>query len=131
MTRIAASTIAIALLLAALLSGCGSSSDVKTDSEARTGTVPGGAPIGARPKRCGKDVADAHGQLLATNVNCDTALKVVIAWNERGDPCTAKESRPACTVSGFRCIGAHTDRGMAVSCSQPGRSIAFIGRRSG
>jgi hypothetical protein len=32
-------------------------------------------------------------------------------------------------VRGYRCIGTATDRGLAVSCSRPGRAVAFTVRR--
>lgn len=39
-------------------------------------------------------------------------------------------SRWGCTVGAYRCQGVVTDRGWSVSCSKPGRSIAFRVRPS-
>ena len=38
-------------------------------------------------------------------------------------------SRWGCSVDSYRCQGVVTDRGWSISCSQPGRSVAFILRR--
>lgn len=38
-------------------------------------------------------------------------------------------SRYSCTVSDYRCLAARIDRGLAVSCAQPGRSLSFIAKR--
>ena len=38
-------------------------------------------------------------------------------------------SRWGCSIDSYRCQGVVTDRGWSVSCSQPGRSVAFIVRR--
>ncbi|HEU5104344.1 MAG TPA: hypothetical protein VFU11_00740 [Solirubrobacterales bacterium] len=37
-------------------------------------------------------------------------------------------SRWACSVGAFRCQGVVTDRGYSISCSKPGRSVAFTVR---
>jgi hypothetical protein len=39
-------------------------------------------------------------------------------------------SRWGCSVGSFRCQGVVTDRGWSVSCSKPGKSIAFRVRPS-
>jgi len=38
-------------------------------------------------------------------------------------------SRWGCSIESYRCQGVVTDRGWSVSCSQPGRSVAFVIRR--
>ncbi|MDX6634356.1 MAG: hypothetical protein QOF06_559 [Solirubrobacterales bacterium] len=38
-------------------------------------------------------------------------------------------SRWGCSIPSYRCQAVVTDRGWSVSCSQPGRSVAFILRR--
>jgi hypothetical protein len=38
-------------------------------------------------------------------------------------------SRTSCLTRSYRCLSARTDRGIAVSCSRPGQSIAFVARR--
>lgn len=42
----------------------------------------------------------------------------------------ADASRWGCSVGSYRCQGVVTDRGWSVSCSKPGRSIAFRVRPS-
>jgi hypothetical protein len=50
-------------------------------------------------------------------------------WARRGECSSpAGASRYSCTVSRYRCLGARTDRGIAVSCAQPGRSVSFVAR---
>jgi hypothetical protein len=41
----------------------------------------------------------------------------------------AGASRWGCSIDSYRCQGVVTDRGWSISCSQPGRSVAFILRR--
>ena len=38
-------------------------------------------------------------------------------------------SRWGCSVGSLRCQGVVTDRGWTISCSEPGRSVAFVIRR--
>jgi hypothetical protein len=38
-------------------------------------------------------------------------------------------SRWGCSVASLRCQGVVTDRGWSISCSEPGRSVAFLVRR--
>jgi len=39
-------------------------------------------------------------------------------------------SRSSCSVyGGYRCLGAVTDRGVAVSCARTGSSVAFVAKR--
>jgi len=35
-------------------------------------------------------------------------------------------SRWGCSIDSYRCQGVVTDRGLSISCSQPGRSVAFV-----
>jgi hypothetical protein len=35
-------------------------------------------------------------------------------------------SRWGCSIDSYRCQGVVTDRGWSVSCSAPGRSVAFV-----
>jgi len=67
-------------------------------------------------------------------VACTTAVEVVDAWaaeSESDCQLTARASRGACTVGRhrYRCLATSTDRGIAVSCSRPGRTISFLARR--
>lgn len=68
--------------------------------------------------------------LQATAVSCADAEAVLLAWKGQGE-CTAAKgaSHSACTVRGYRCIGAVTSAGLAVSCAQPGHAIAFVTKR--
>jgi len=38
-------------------------------------------------------------------------------------------SRWGCSIPSYRCQAVVTDRGWSVSCSRPGRSVAFVLRR--
>jgi hypothetical protein len=56
---------------------------------------------------------------------------VVVAWQQSASSCapSAGASRSGCNAAGYRCLSTVTDRGLAVSCSGPGRSIAFVAKR--
>jgi hypothetical protein len=126
-----AAQIAIALLAAALLGGCGgysndgSTGGSSTQPPAGTST----APAGASARACPVDAAGAEG-LRATGISCGEAQRVVAAW-QRGGSCAPPPgaSRAGCEAAGYRCLGTATDRGFAVGCSQPGRSVAFVVKR--
>lgn len=78
-----------------------------------------------------KDTVAGTGQLRVTGIGCDAGRGVVAAWI--GEPaCSnpADTSRFSCPVEGYRCLGAATERGIAVSCSRSGSSIAFLAKRS-
>ena len=114
----------------ALLAGCGSSSSEQSQSQtqpspaAKTST----APIGASAQGCGTTTAAGTGQLRVTGVGCAVGRGVVAAWINK-PACSTDTSRPTCTVADYRCIGARTDAGIAVSCATKGRSISFIAKR--
>jgi hypothetical protein len=122
----------IVALAAALLSGCGGSSS--SDAGSRDGS-PGSttgaskAPLGAAAKSCDTNAAGVE-KLLATGISCDQARQVMLGWR-RSHACSspAGASRSACTARSYRCLGASTDRGIAVSCARAGESIAFIAKR--
>lgn len=126
-----ATPIAIAVLAAALLAGCGSSSDGPDEagSTAAPKASDSSAPAGASAHACAID-ADRTSGLRVTGVSCGRGLKTVIAWR-RDASCgpAAGGSQAGCTVGGYRCIATATDRGLSVSCSRPGRSIAFTAKR--
>jgi hypothetical protein len=109
-----AAPLAVAALAAVLVAGCGGSSPETTGSRS--------APVGAAARSCG--VREA---LRATGVSCAQARRVMYGWRQRGS-CSSPPgaSRVSCTTGSYRCLGAHTERGTAVSCSRPGRSIAFV-----
>lgn len=124
--------IAIVALAVAALGGCGGSS--QSDSTATgPGPAPQGgaetAPAGASAQSCEVSVADTE-SLRATGISCDEAKAVLLAW-QRDDGCVGSQgiSHIACTVRSYRCIATRTDRGLAVGCARPGRSVAFISKR--
>jgi hypothetical protein len=55
-----------------------------------------------------------------------SAREVRSAW-EQNQSCRRPQraSRWGCSVLSYRCQGVVTDRGWSISCSKPGRSIAF------
>lgn len=132
-----ATPLAIAVLAAALLSGCGSSSSSPAGSTATgsTGSKPTpqtrgpSAPAGASAQACAIDANGVTG-LRVTAVSCGQGQKTAIAWR-RDAICrpAAGGSQAGCTVGAYRCIATTTDRGYSVSCARPGRSVAFIARR--
>jgi hypothetical protein len=122
-------------LAALLVAGCGSSSD----SESETGGGPSSrpavtttsptAPPGAGAESCGNTTVAGTSQLQASGVGCAIGRGIVAAWANDAS-CAAATSRPSCTVyDGYRCIGARTDAGIAVSCARPGRSVSFVAKR--
>jgi hypothetical protein len=128
--RIAAPFICTALL-AALVAGCGGSADETTQSSTRESPPPAStltAPAGARAQTCESDAVDATA-LRATGIACDQARQVMFAWQRSPTCAAAGASRSSCTAGGYRCLGAITDRGVAVSCAAKGRSISFTAKR--
>ena len=126
-----AAPLAIVALAAALLAGCGSSSD-GSDGAGSTAAPKGSgssAPAGASARACAVDASGASG-LRVTAVSCGKGQKTVLAWQRNGS-CkpAAGGSQAGCSVSGYRCVATATDRGLAVSCARPGHSIAFTAKR--
>jgi hypothetical protein len=109
-------------LASALLAGCGSDGD--SSSTAAT------APAGASARNC-ETQADGIEALRATGTDCDEAEEILSLW-QRTAGCTPASgaSRTACTIETYTCASVVADAGLAVSCAQPGRSIAFIATRS-
>ncbi len=133
--RIAGPLLCLALV-AALLGGCGSSSssDSSDKTQPATQQSPGPAststaPAGASAQACDSYAVDASA-LRATGIACGEARQVMFGW-QRSHNCSAAAgaSRNSCTIRGYRCLGATTDRGIAVSCATAGRSISFIAKR--
>jgi hypothetical protein len=123
-----AATIALAALAAMLLAACGGSSSEDTGS---TGATPNnrGGPPGATAKTCEPGAAEII-TLQATAVSCGDAQEVLLAWQDQDDCAAAPgASHSACTVDDYRCIGAVTSVGLAVSCARPGHAIAFVAKR--
>ncbi len=124
--RFATPIVVLALLLAAL-SGCGGSSG-KTGATTSPGASSSTSPAGASVRACPLDAGGVK-RLRATGVSCGEAQSLAAAWRRSsGCPAAPGSSHSACTVRGYRCIGTVTDRGLAVSCSRPGRAVSFAFR---
>ncbi len=126
--------IAILALGGALLAGCGSSS-TSPPATGTSATAPAGAaktstaaPIGAAAYGC-KDTAGGVRQLRVTGAGCADARGIAAGWvAKRACQASTGASRTSCAVDGWRCLGARTDQGIAVTCAQRGRSISFVAR---
>jgi len=122
----------LTVLCAAAIGGCGSSGG---DSGEAGGGEPTArattpeAPPGASARACDGAAAGVE-QVRVTGVGCDAGRGVVAAWAAAG-ACSSPpgESRYSCSVGGYRCLGAATARGIAVSCSRPGSSVSFLAGR--
>ena len=125
----------LAVAAAVLAGGCGSSDETTGAGEttgpnppASTSTTPGQeAPIGVRARSCKGD--GSGGEVRVTGVPCGLGHLLVAAWY-KDDACSspAGASRTSCRLGVFTCLGAATDRGLAVSCAAPGRSISFLAK---
>lgn len=116
----------IVLVAALLIAGCGSSGE---QDPTATATTPE-APPGASARTCRGTVAAVE-ELRVTGVDCAVGLIVATAWTSEPSCAPAEESsRSSCSVhDGYRCLGATTDRGVAVSCARSGSSVAFLAKR--
>jgi hypothetical protein len=122
----------LAVLLVLAMSGCGSSSSETTGSNppASSSTAPAGqeAPAGSRAEVC-KGSAAAGGELRVTGVSCGMARQVTAGWFKDSSCAGAPgASRTSCRLGVFTCLGASTDRGIAVTCAAPGRSLSFVAK---
>jgi len=118
------------LALAAALLGCGSSSsgESSTGLSAQTqGTST--APAGATAQPCRSGETGVTG-LKATGTTCTEARHLMLGWTH-SSACRPPQgaSRSSCPALSYRCLATATDRGWSVSCSKPGRAIAFSVRR--
>jgi hypothetical protein len=125
-----ATALATAVVVVALMTGCGDSS--VEPGGMRVGTVEPFSvevgPAGAAVKNCDAGAVDLGG-LRATRVSCAEARQVMNGWQQQGSCSSpAGASRVSCSSRSYRCTGTRTDRGTAVSCSRPGRSVAFLAR---
>lgn len=120
----------LAIIATLAVAGCGSSGGEESGPEATATATTPAAPPGASARGCEGAVAGT-GRVRVTGVGCDVARGVVAAW--MGKPsCSSLSgaSRFSCAVHGdYRCLGAVGGRGVAVSCSRPGSSVAFVARR--
>jgi hypothetical protein len=81
------------------------------------------------PAGCGGSGAGTTGGAPAGDGDISTH-QIRVAWE--GEPSCKRPqgaSRWGCSVGDYRCQGVVTDRGWSVSCSRPGRSVAFTVRR--
>lgn len=126
-----AAPLAVLALVAALLLGCGSSSS--QESSTGGGAQPQGgtstAPAGATALSCSSGEASVTG-LKATGTTCTEARHLMLGWTH-SSACRPPQgaSRSSCPALSYRCLATATDRGWSVSCSKPGRAIAFSVRR--
>jgi hypothetical protein len=124
----------LAAAAAIAAAGCGSSADETAETTpaapaATTSTTPGGqqAPRGVRATPC--DGGSNSAEIRVTGVSCKLGRDLVAGWYE-DSACSspAGASRTSCRVGRFTCLGASADRGIAVTCAGPGRSVSFIGK---
>jgi hypothetical protein len=142
MRRLAAPFVLL-LLLAALAAGCGAggggtatggSGPTQSGAPATkpSSAQQGGAPLGSQVKRCDSGAVDAE-LLRATGVPCGAARQAMFHW-QRAAKCVpgGGASRGACSIAGgYRCQALTTGKGLEVSCSAPGRAVAFRARAAG
>ncbi|MGH2974866.1 MAG: hypothetical protein ACRDLL_08375 [Solirubrobacterales bacterium] len=113
-------------LAVALACGCGSSSETTGTSSSGLGAP--ASPAGARVQSCAAAVANL-GPARVTGVGCPLGREIADAWHAHKACAPAGgSSRAVCTVGGYRCLAAATDRGVVVNCARPGRSISFLAR---
>ena len=131
----------LAVLTAIAIAGCGSDSGgsgygprdstgtATSGGETATATTPP-APPGASARACAGTVAGT-GNLRVTGIGCDVGRGIVAAWAATPRCASpAGASRFSCVVyNGYRCLGATTEAGIAVSCSRQGSSAAFVAKR--
>lgn len=122
------SLLALVAILSPVVGGCGSSADDSTERKSGGGAPRSTAPPGATVRAC--TAAGVTG-LRVSGVSCARARKVASGWDGKRI-CRAPRgaSRTSCSVDGFRCLGTSTERGLAVSCAEPGRSLSFLAGRN-
>jgi len=109
--------------------GCGSSDDGSEGTTTGGGGTTSRAPAGASAQNCSATV-DEVADLSVTGVDCEEGRDVAALWTaQRSCRTPSGASRVSCSVGNYRCLGASTDRGLAVSCARPGRSISFVAQR--
>lgn len=115
--------LAVAIVTAAALlpAGCGSS------DEPHHGMMTG--PAGATAGTCGGGMMNgAH--MRVTGASCQAGRVLMAGWRHRRS-CRpgGGASRSGCTLRHYRCMATASGRGYSVSCSMPGRSVAFTAPR--
>ena len=126
-------SLALAVLAASLCvllgSGCGSSSENTEGSPTSGGGTTSKAPLGASAQSCAVTVTGISG-LRVSGVGCSAGQDIALGWDKKGScRAPAGASRASCDVGGYRCLGAATERGLAIGCAGPGRSISFVVKR--
>jgi hypothetical protein len=116
-------------VLAIAMAGCGSSGQGSTGSTG-AGPVTSHAPAGAAVSTCKVGGVAGVGKARVAGGDCPFARGVVAAWDDdKACGAPAGSSHASCSIGGLRCLGTATERGLAVSCAAPGRSISFLARR--
>jgi hypothetical protein len=129
--------IVVLIAFAAVLAGCGSGSEGTTagttgaNPPATSSTAHPAAPAGASVRACKLGPA-VDGPARVAGIPCAGARLLAIGWFKE-DKCigAAGASRTSCRLGHFVCLGARTDRGVAVNCSGPAGSISFTARPPG
>lgn len=135
------SLISLAVIAALVAAGCGSDSsndsgsgygpaDTTGEERTATATTPP-APPGATARECGRTTVAGTEGLRVTGIGCDIGRGVVAGWSKQASCAPRGEaSRVSCEVyDEYRCLAAVVDEGVAVSCSRPGGSLAFLAKR--
>lgn len=132
-----ATPLAIVALAAALLAGCGSSSDSSSSAAPSTPaqsnpappTGEATAPAGASARVCAPD-SEGVEALRAVAVSCGAARELMLAWQgSKACAPAAGASHSGCSLSGFRCVSVAAGRGVVANCSRRGQTVAFIAAR--
>jgi hypothetical protein len=129
---------AIAALAVLAAGGCGSDGeesgygpeDTTGEEQTATATTPA-APPGAAARACGRTTVAGTEGLRVTGIGCDVGRGVVAGWSKQASCAPRGEaSRVSCEVyDEYRCLAAVVEDGVAVSCSRPGGSLAFLAKR--
>ncbi len=127
-------TAILATLAACLaLAACGSSDEETGTSAGTTQAGPSSppaseAPLGVTAKSCAGAEAQG-GEVRVTGASCELARRTVAAWARSGPCSPTPDSRTSCRLGEMICLGARTDRGLAVTCATTGRTVVFVARR--
>jgi hypothetical protein len=124
-----AAALVIVVFIAGSLGGCGSDSGSKPPPGDGRPQGPGGessSPTGATVRTCAMTTMPIEG-LRITAASCGEGRRVARGWLHGGGCLPgADASRAACSVAPYRCSAVRADRGIAVNCARPGRTVAFI-----
>ena len=117
----------LGVAMAVAIGGCGSSGK----TTASTGESSAASPAGAAVATCKVSGIAGVEQARVIGAECPFVRGVVASWN-KGKTCrpAAEGSYSVCSVGGLRCLGSVTERGLSVSCTEQGRSISFLAKRS-